>query len=91
MREQKFIIARVKGKLRHFVGTKGWSGEDHLIIARHNNISEIDIVEKGFLIDRTIEVWECYDKKHLHKIKTKMSKQLSTRHPLTVMIVLIKS
>jgi len=71
MREQKFIIARVKGKLRHFVGTKGWSGEDHLIIARHNNISEIDIVEKGFLIDRTIEVWECYDKKHLHKIKTK--------------------
>lgn len=68
MREQKFIIARVKDKLRHFVGV---NDQDHLIIARNRHIPERDIIEKGFLIGRTIEIWECYDKKHLHKIKAK--------------------
>lgn len=69
MREQKFIIAKVKGRLRHFVGV---NDQDHLIIARNKHIPEEDIIEKGFLIDRTVEIWECYDKKHLHKIKAKV-------------------
>lgn len=68
MREQKFIIVKVNGKLRHFVGV---NGQDHLVIAKNKHLSEEAIIEKGFLIDKTLEIWECYDKEHLHKIKAK--------------------
>lgn len=67
MRELKFIIVKVKGRLYHFKS----EGEDHLIIARRHNCQDIDILEKGLLTDSTLQVWECYDKKHLHKIKVK--------------------
>lgn len=65
--ERKYIIVKVKGKLYHFKSDR----EDHLIIARRHKCQDIDIVERGILIDNTLQVWECYDKKHLHKIKTK--------------------
>jgi len=64
--EHKFIIVRVKGRLYHFKSER----EDHLIIARRHNCQDTDIIEKGMLAD-TLQIWECYDKKHLHKIKTK--------------------
>lgn len=64
--DRKFIIVKVKGKLYHFKSDR----EDHIIIARHNHCQEIDIIEKGMIAD-SLQVWECYDKKHLHKIKTR--------------------
>ena len=65
--ERKYIIVKVGGKLYHFKSDR----EDHLIIARRHNCQDIDIIEKGILTNNTLQVWECYDKKHLHKIKTK--------------------
>lgn len=64
--ERKYIIVKVKGRLYHFKSDR----EDHIIIARQHNCQDTDIIEKGMLSDG-LQVWECYDKKHLCKIKAK--------------------
>ena len=66
MRELKFIIVKIKGRLYHFKSER----EDHIIIAQRHNCQDTDIIEKGYITD-FLQVWECYDKKHLHKIKTR--------------------
>lgn len=64
--EYKFIIVKVAGRLYHFKSVM----EDHFIIARRHNCQVVDIIEKGIISD-FLQVWECYDKKHLHKIKAR--------------------
>ena len=65
--EKKYIIVKVYGKLKHYKSDR----EDHIVIARHHHCQDINIVERGLLIDGTLEVWECYDKEHLRKLKTR--------------------
>jgi len=64
--EKKYIIVKVRGRLYHYTSDYA----DHLIIARDHSFRDIDIIEKGILSDG-LKIWECYDKKHLHKIKSK--------------------
>lgn len=66
MIEQKFIIVKVRGRLKHFKSDR----LDHLNMATRNGYQDIDIIEKGLISD-FLQVWECYDKDHLHKLKTK--------------------
>jgi len=77
--EHKFIIVRIKGRLYHF---KGKENQDHFdillkkgLVSYSSNAWDlkdkgVEIIEKGIISD-FLQVWECYDKKHLHKIKTK--------------------
>ena len=67
MTEIKFIIVKVGGRLYHFKGTRG---ADHLTIAKEHNCQDTDIIEKGLLSDY-LQIWECYDKRHLHRIKAR--------------------
>jgi hypothetical protein len=60
--ETKFIITK---DLKHFKSDI----QDHFIIANSNGYKTKDIIETGLILDKKLIILECYNNKHLQKIK----------------------
>ena len=62
MIEKKYIITK---DLKHFKSETS----DHFYIAKNNGYDITDVIETGLFVDGKIHILECYNQKHLEKIK----------------------